>query len=162
MVPLGKSLRFEEDELEVLLESEYGHQGTFAILSLLYPGHDLRNEFHEDHVFPKSPFTRKELAARGISPEQIEECLVKVNWLPNLQLLEGPFNVQKSAKLPDEWIKGQFPDDVARNAYAAKHDLGALPADLVGFSAFFDARRARLAMRLRKLLDVSGPAASTL
>lgn len=161
MVPLGKALRFEEDELDALLESEYGHRGTFAILSLLYPGHDLRNEFHEDHVFPKSLFKRKQLAAAGLSAEQVEECLAQVNLLPNLQLLEGPFNVQKSAKLPHDWIKGQFPDEVARNAYAAKHDLGVIPGDLAGFGAFLDARRARLASRLRKLLNVGVPASST-
>lgn len=157
MVPLGKSLRFEEDELESLLESEYGHRGTFAILSLLYPGHDLRNEFHEDHVFPKSLFKRRSLSAAGLAPEQVESCMAQVNLLPNLQLLEGPFNVQKSAKLPHEWIKGQFPDEVARNAYAAKHDLGTIPADLVSFGTFFDARRARLAARLRKLLNMPLP-----
>lgn len=157
MVPLGKSLRFEEDELEALLESEYGHRGTFAILSLLYPGHDLRNEFHEDHVFPKSRFKRKQLAAAGLTPEQVEDSLWKVNLLPNLQLLEGPFNVQKSAKLPHDWMKDQFGDEVARNAYAAKHDLGTIPTDLSGFGTFFDARRTRLAMRLRKLLNVAAP-----
>jgi hypothetical protein len=37
----------------------------------------------------------------------------------------------------------------------------AIPGDLGGFTAFFDARRARLATRLRKLLNVSGPAVST-
>jgi len=161
MVPLGKSLRFEEDELESLLESEYGHRGTFAILSLLYPGHDLRNEFHEDHVFPKSLFKRKLLTAAGLTPEQVDAFLDQVNLLPNLQLLEGPFNLQKSAKLPHDWLMAQFPDDVARNAYAAKHDLGTIPADLASFGAFFDARRSRLATRLRKLLNVAGPGGNT-
>jgi hypothetical protein len=155
MVPLGKSLRFEEDELEALLESEYGHRSTFAILSLLYPGHDLRNEFHEDHVFPKSLFKKKQLAAAGLTPAQAEAFIDNANMLPNLQLLEGPFNVQKSAKLPHDWIKGQFPDDVARNAYAAKHDLGTIPTDVTGFGSFFDSRRARLAVRLHKLLNVA-------
>lgn len=157
MVPLGKSLRFEEDELEALLESEYGHRATFAILSLLYPGHDLRNEFHEDHVFPKSLFKRKQLAAAGLSAEQVEDFIAKVNLLPNLQLLEGHYNVQKSAKPPREWMKDQFSDDVARNAYAARHDLGDIPKTLAEFGTFFDARRGRLAARLRKLLNVPSP-----
>jgi hypothetical protein len=160
MVPLGKSLRFEEDELEALLDSEYGHRGTFPILSLLYPGHDLRNEFHEDHIFPKSVFKRKHLTAAGLSPEQVERYIEQINLLPNLQLLEGPFNVQKSAKMPHEWIKEQFPDKVSRNAYIAKHDLGTIPANLADFGAFFDGRRTRLATRLRKLLKVSSSAQS--
>jgi len=155
MVPLGKSLRFEEDELEALLESEYGHRGTFPILSLLYPGHDLRNEFHEDHVFPKSIFKRKQLAVAGLSPEQIDRYIEQVNLLPNLQLLEGPFNVQKSAKMPQEWIKEQFPKKIDRNAYISKHDLGTIPSTLADFGTFFDDRRTRLASRLRKLLNVT-------
>lgn len=159
MVPLGKSLRFEEDELESLLEAEYGHRGTFAILSLLYPGHDLRNEFHEDHIFPRALFTRRKLAAAGFEPEKVEELMGLVNLLPNLQLLEGPFNVQKSAKRPYDWINEQFPDATAKNAYAAKHDLGAIPPELTGFEEFFTARRERLAGRLRRLLGITSTSA---
>lgn len=154
MVPSGKSLRFEEDELEALLESEYARRGTFPILSLLYPGHDLRNEFHEDHIFPRAIFKRKTLAAAGLSDADIEKYLSQVNQLPNLQLLEGPYNLQKSAKAPDAWMAEQFPDVTARNAYAAKHDLGTVPQDVKEFGEFFAARRGRLAARLRKLLNV--------
>lgn len=154
MVPLGKSMRFEQDELDALLESEYGHRSTFAILSLLYPGNDLRNEFHEDHVVPKAILKKKGMVAAGLDPEQVEAVLEQVNMLPNLQLLEGSYNQQKSAKLPSDWLKEQFPDAVSRNAYVAKHDLGELPVDVTAFPAFFEARRGRLATRLRKLLGM--------
>jgi hypothetical protein len=154
MVPLGKSMRFEQDELDALLESEYGHRSTFAILSLLYPGNDLRNEFHEDHVVPKALLKKKGLVAAGLDPEQVEAVLEQVNMLPNLQLLEGAYNQQKSAKLPSDWLKEQFPDSVSRNAYVARHDLGELPADVTAFPRFFEARRVRLAKRLRKLLGM--------
>ncbi len=154
MSPLGKSLRFDDDEIDALVETEYGKRGTFAILSLLYPGHDLRNEFHEDHIFPKSHFRRAKLSAAGLSDPEIEIAKDHVNQLPNLQLLDGTANIQKSAKLPAAWIAEQFPDEVSRNAYAAKHDLGTIPNDLKGFATFFAARRARIVVRLRKLLEV--------
>ena len=49
----GKSLTFEEEEFEDLVESK---DRTFTLLSLLYPFVDLQNKkFHIDHVFPKSP-----------------------------------------------------------------------------------------------------------
>ncbi len=50
----GKSLTFEEEELEDLVESK---KRTFALLALLYPFVDLQNsKFHIDHVFPKRQF----------------------------------------------------------------------------------------------------------
>jgi hypothetical protein len=154
MSKLGKSLRIDEEELTALLESEYGHRGTFAILSLLYPGHDLRNEFHEDHVFPKSMFKRKQLLAAGVPSDDVDGIMERVNLLPNLQLLEGPYNVQKSAKPPHLWMAAQFPSMVDRNAYTSKHDLGEIPTNIKDFPEFFEARRGRLAERLRKLLNV--------
>jgi hypothetical protein len=39
----------------------------------------LRNELHEDHVFPKSVFERKQLAAAGLPPEQVERYIEQVN-----------------------------------------------------------------------------------
>ena len=49
----GKSLTFEEEEFEDLVESK---DRTFTLLSLLYPFVDLQNKkFHIDHVFQKSP-----------------------------------------------------------------------------------------------------------
>lgn len=159
MAKSGKSLRFDSDEIEGLLEAEYGKRGTFAILSLLYPGHDLRNEFHVDHVFPQAMFRKQKLMAAGLSDADIAIYQELRDQLPNLQLLEGTANVQKSAKPPAAWITDQFQDEVSRNAYIAKHDLGAIPPDVKGFGDFFAARRARVAARLRKLLDVKEPSA---
>ncbi|MCY4506784.1 MAG: hypothetical protein OXG35_07455 [Acidobacteria bacterium] len=51
----GKSLTFEEEEFEDLVESK---ERTFTLLALLYPFVDLQsNKFHIDHVFPKSRFS---------------------------------------------------------------------------------------------------------
>ena len=154
MAPQGKSLRFDDDEIDSLLETEYAKRNTFSIIALLYPGHDLRNEFHEDHIFHKSLFRRQRLAAAGLSDEEIEVAKGQVNQLPNLQLLEGIANIQKSAKLPVAWLEEVFADEVSRNAYVAKHDLGTLAQDMKGFSTFFAERRARIAARLKTLLDV--------
>lgn len=40
----------------------------------------------------------------------------------------------------------------AAREYAQHHDLGDVPADITGFNAFYEARRARLLSRLRRLL----------
>ena len=49
----GKSLTFEEEEFQDLVEAK---DRTFTLLALLYPFVNLRtSKFHIDHVFPKSP-----------------------------------------------------------------------------------------------------------
>jgi len=154
MTRQGKSLRFEEDEVQDLLESEYGDKKVVAILSLLYPGMDFRNEFHLDHVFPVSQFRQRVLAKAGIPEDEIAGLREKVNLLPNLQLLEGSINVSKSDMLPAQWAVRQFPDATARAAYFARHDLGDMPQSILGFDAFFSARRIRIVAKLRELLDV--------
>ena len=50
----GKGLRFDEEEIEDLVDVSCGDRRVFPLLSLLFPFHDLRNEFHVDHVFPRS------------------------------------------------------------------------------------------------------------
>lgn len=55
MAGLGKALRFEEAEIDELLELRYGRPRTFATLAALYPGLDMTKAFHVDHVFPREP-----------------------------------------------------------------------------------------------------------
>ena len=45
----------------MLRDVEYGDKRMFALLSLLFPFVDLRNQFHVDHVFPISGFTSARL-----------------------------------------------------------------------------------------------------
>jgi len=53
MAAVGKSLAFDNAEIDELLNLKYAGQGTFSVLSVLYPGLDLSKKFHEDHIFPK-------------------------------------------------------------------------------------------------------------
>ena len=97
MATAGKSLAFDNAEIDDLLNLKYGGQRTFSVLSVLYPGLDLGKKFHEDHVFPKSRFTKKKLTESGIPAERIDEYLGAVNLLPNLQLLAGTANIPQGA-----------------------------------------------------------------
>lgn len=155
MAPLGKSLRFDEEEIQNLLSLTFGDKRVFSLLSLLYPGMNFRNEFHVDHISPRSHFTRRRLAAAGIPEADIDGLITLRDRLPNLQLLEGPANLAKLDKLPAAWIREAYPDQGARDAYRYRHDLGDIPEDVTGFREFYEARRARLAERLRSLLGVS-------
>lgn len=156
MTRLGKSLRFEEDEVEDLAETPYGNRNVFPILSLLYPGVNVHNEFHEDHIFPKKWFTAARLRRAGVKEGLIDEFRAKVNGLPNLQLLEGPVNTQKSDRLPKEWVRSHYPDERARDMYVTCHDMHDLPEEIAGFLDFYEARRGRIATRVRELIGVGG------
>ena len=155
MTRLGKSLRFEEDEIQDLLGIKYQDKRTFPLLSLLYPGMNFRHEFHVDHIFPKSRFRRRQLATAGVDVLDIEDFITMSDELPNLQLMEGPINISKQDKMPLEWIERSYPDATARDAYRLRHDLGEIPNDIKDFRAFFEARRGRIGNKLRSILGVS-------
>ena len=152
MTQRGKSLTFEAEEIEELLHLEYGDKRTFLLLSLLFPFVDLRNQFHVDHVFPISRFTRAKLQKIGFDPEEAEEIQRMANGLPNLQLLEGPINNEKRARLPAEWIREHLPADEGRQNYVDKHLLRDLPEDIAAFRAFHEARRDALKPRIEEML----------
>jgi hypothetical protein len=154
----GRSLRFEEEEIEDLLDGTSGDRRTFPLLALLYPYFDLQTDFHIDHVFPKSLFTEARLRTAGIATDLAQRFRESVDRLPNLQLLAGSANQSKSAQLPKSWIDDTFPTPEAAEDYRARHDLGDVPEDLTEFLAFFDARRERMRVRLRELLG--GPVTS--
>jgi hypothetical protein len=153
MAAVGKSLRFDDAEIEELAELRFGSPRVFPVLATLYPGLDLTKAFHEDHIFPRSRFTRSKLAKAGIPAEKIEDYLDKVDGLANLQLLAGVPNTEKQAKLPADWLAGpHFPTEALRQTYIAENDLQDLPDELDGFLEFYEARRQRIQKRLRSLL----------
>ena len=97
MAAVGKSLRFDDAEIAELLDLRFGSPRVFPVLATLYPGLDLSKSFHEDHIFPRSRFTKSRLIKAGIAADKIDEYLAKVDVLPNLQLLAGLPNIEKQA-----------------------------------------------------------------
>lgn len=159
MAQQGKSLTFSEEEIQDLAETSYKNKRAFTSLALLFPGVDVRNVFHIDHIFPRSRFTRKRLAAAGIPSDRIEDYFQKVENLPNLQLLEGPINSEKLAQMPLEWARNRYGSDL--DHYLLTHDLQGLSESLDDFLTFYETRKARLAKRLSEILVGQGPATSS-
>lgn len=137
----GKSLIFTEEEIEDIADLQYGDRRVFLLLSLLFPFIDLANNFHVDHIFPRSKMYTAE--------EDID--YYEVNGLANLQLLEGAKNVEKQAMLPAEWLEQHFSNDMERSQYVQNHLLGQVPDDLDGFGEFYETRRERLKERIVEL-----------
>jgi hypothetical protein len=152
MAGLGKSLVFTREEINDLLDTQYASRRSFPLLSILYPSVEVRGQFHEDHVFPKSRFTARRLLEAGVQPDRVEGCLARFNRLPNLQLLDGPVNIAKLNAMPMEWARSTYPNEVQRLAYLALHDLDGLPENLDDFIDFYEARRSKISARLSELL----------
>ena len=152
MSSVGKGLSFDAAEVDELLNLKYAGQRTFSVLSVLYPGLDLGKKFHEDHIFPKSRFTKKKLIGAGVDADRVSDYLDAFNLLPNLQLLAGTANIEKQDALPGDWIAAAFPSEERRTTYLDENDLDGLPLDLADFLTFFEQRKSRARERLVKAL----------
>lgn len=147
-----RSLAFEESELENLANMRYGDRRMFALLSLLFPFVDLRNQFHIDHIFPRARFTERRLASAGVPREKIDDFIQRKDLLANLQLLQGAENNEKRATMPNEWLRQSYPEPTRRQEYLDRHLLEEVPDSITEFDAFYEARRERLKAKIKQLL----------
>lgn len=149
----GKSLSFTAEEIEDLADMRYGERDLFGLLTLLFPFVDTRNQFHIDHVFPRTVFHAQKLKTQGFAAEDIARLQDRKERLANLQLLQGPDNQSKSGHLPADWIAATFKKEDERKDYLSRHLLDGVMTDLKGFDAFYDARRKRLLERVTAVLN---------
>ena len=153
MAGRGRTLVFEPEEMDDLVDMQYGDRRLFALLSLLFVEFvDLRNHFHIDHIFPKSHFTRPRLMKAGVSEDEVDNFISYKDGLANLQLLGGQENNEKRAKMPADWLAAKYSDPKSRQNYEDCHMLGDVPDSIVDFGDFYETRRARLRERIEELL----------
>lgn len=98
--------RFNDAEIDRMLDFAYQGRYTNLVLSLLYPDRDWKDAvFHEDHIFPQSEFQVRALKNRGYDEPKVESYLSKYNVLPNLELLTDSENLSKNATPFNDWIR---------------------------------------------------------
>jgi hypothetical protein len=99
----NEPLFISSEDIDRMIDLNYGNTGTFAVLQLLYPNLNYKDSlFHIDHIYPKSKFT--------ISNKKLDKNYIgRQNELFNLQLLEGKENIEKRAKDPEDWINQRYP-----------------------------------------------------
>jgi len=147
------SLKFADDELGALLDSEYGKRNTFSVLAAAYPALNTQFKFHLDHIYPKAGFDRRKLKKVGYSDEDIEFFSEAFNLLPNLQLLEGVTNQSKLDTPFEDWIEPLKVDPAGWAIYKSQHMIPAMTGyAMADFRAFFNARRELLLNKLKKEL----------
>lgn len=148
----GRSLVFDDEEIEELVDMRYGNGLTRILLSLLFPFIDSRNHFHVDHIFPLARLTRARLRSADVPDDKIEEFYRLRNGLPNLQLLQGAVNQEKSAKMPPDWISETYPGLTERQGYVDSHILVEMPDSITDFEKFYQHRREVLKIKIKRLL----------
>ena len=125
MARRGRSLIFEDEEIEDLADMQYGKQAYLrTAFRCFFPFVDLRHHFHVDHVFPKTRFTPLRLRESNVPDDKINEFGQIKDGLANLQLLPGLENSEKSSTMPAEWLKETYSDPTNRQEYQDRHLLG--------------------------------------
>ncbi len=153
MASLGKSLVFDEGIIEGLVDMRYGDTGVVPLLSILYGHVHTGQAFHVDHIFPRAKLTPQRLRDEGYNESDLNEIVQLCrDGLANLQILEGGENIGKSDQLPLEWANQQFPPLDALAGYLARNDMDDVPETIIGFLAFYRARRERIVQRLLAVL----------
>ena len=152
MARRGRQLTFDEEEIEDLVDMRCGGRLTFALLSLLFPFVSINEQYHVDHIFPASRFTDRQLRCSGVSEEEISVFKKYKDGLPNLQLLRGALNIEKSDTMPAEWLTDTFPNKLTRQAYEDRHLLGCVPQSITEFETFYETRREQVKQRIGQLL----------
>ncbi|HMO81523.1 MAG TPA: DUF262 domain-containing protein [Pyrinomonadaceae bacterium] len=148
----NKSIVFTDDDISALFDHYYGSQYTFSTLAVFYPTLDFKNKFHVDHIFPKSLFKRKNLLNRGISEPDADVFMENVDYLANLQLLEGIPNMEKSNKEFKDWLEEAYPDKDARRAYMERNYIPDVDLSLENFGEFFEERTKLMTSRFAQLI----------
>lgn len=146
------TISFSDEEIETLLDSEWGQKYTFPTLSLLYPTLDYRNKFHIDHIFPRHLFTEKKLLKAGVPQEKVWDFIIRKDSLANLQLLEGLPNQEKSGKDFCEWINETYTDKAEKKDYFKKHYIPEVSLDIGNFLEFFETRENLIRAQLKQIL----------
>ncbi|WOA31650.1 DUF262 domain-containing protein [Alloalcanivorax xenomutans] len=156
----NKDLRFDEETLDKLLETQHGEGRCRALLHLLFPEMNVSEVFHIDHLHPRASFDKKLLNKASFLKD--DEHLMAfyrnpVHWnaIPNLHLLNHSQSLAKKDRPLKEWLSDQ-------NVHLTPSDLLIENEDLefTSFKAFYLARREALKQRLISRVYMSAPLAA--
>jgi len=138
---------FSETEVDKIFGINYKTKYSYLVLSLSYPDRDWKDKkYHEDHIFPKSKFTKAKLKARGYDDEKIEKYREYYNTILNLQLLTESENLEKYSEDFELWI------NTRDNNFKNRHMIPDIESyDFDYFLDFIDERRNLIKKKLESI-----------
>ena len=149
-----KSINFTQDDIDNILNYDYGSARTYCALTLLYPALNYSFKYHQDHIHPKSFFSKRNLQHRGIT--DIENYISKYNKLPNLQLLQTNLNLEKSNQEFKDWLQSVYPNPADQKTYLLQNHIDSdVSLDFEDFIDFFEKRKLKLKNLLQTTLNVT-------
>jgi len=152
----SKSIVFTEDDIDSLLDLQYGKPRTYCALSLLYKGLNYSYRYHQDHIHPQAMFNARKMRANGYTEELIEQYGELMNSLPNLQLLQVTENIEKSDQPFIDWLTKLYPIQSDRDSYLIQNSISTeTNLEFDNFLHFHKERKALLKNKLSDLLNVS-------
>ena len=150
----SKTIVFTNDDIENLLEHQYGKGETLTVLMLLYPSLDFNNKFHIDHMYPKSVFTKKSLIKKGVAEDKVQTYIDHVNDLSNLQLLAAIPNIEKQNQDFADWFANTHKTDSDKIQYRTIHYIPDMEYSYANFELFLSERRKNIKAQLESMLFV--------
>jgi hypothetical protein len=149
----NKSIQFTEDDIEeYLLKLRYGKSETLSTLMLLYPSLDFNNKFHEDHMYPKSKFTKSYLRQVGVPEGELDTYIDSVNNICNLQLLAAQTNEEKQNEDFDKWFENNNKTEMDKIQYRKINHLPDMPYTYSNYLKFMEKRKQLLKTALKEVL----------
>lgn len=151
---IKKDISVGDEFLEDLLCTQKDDKYAFSILALLYPHLDYKNNnFHKDHLHPKSIFTKKYIESLNIDKEVKEKYYIPCvyNGIYNLQMLDANENMSKNNKTLKEWVEEETKNK-DREKFLEEHLIPDVDLSIENFPEFIDKRKELLLNKLRKIL----------
>lgn len=145
----ARNYSFDDEFLNGLLEKQYESNDAFYVLQLLYPDLDYFNQdFHLDHMHPKTIFENNNKLVASIPTADIEFAADVKNWnsVSNLQLLNGEMNESKNNTPLAVWV--------AKNKIEKKKLFvdDSTSLEIKDFKNFIETRRKKLKSRLKEII----------
>ena len=149
---IEKSYRYgqniDDEFLNELMKYRKDSSEAFAVLSLLYPNLDTRNNFHKDHLHPKDSYKKYEKLMKDKNLEPFDFKIY--DSLANLQLLDANENDSKQDKSLQEWVDKNCGDD--KEKFLKDHLIPNVDLNLENFNEFYEKRKEILINKLKEIL----------
>ena len=150
-----KTMSFDADQIDNILDYRYGKQGTFTVLSLIYPWLKYDQHFHLDHIFPRSMFTEKTMEEKGIPGAEWHRWLDHKDDLGNLQLLQGLVNQNKSDQDFESWLRETHAVPADLQLYCKEHFIPEVELTFENYPVFLEARTQLIRNQIELILGIN-------
>ncbi len=150
-----KDITFDEEYIDKLLLTQKDDALAFSILAVLYPNLDYQNgDFHKDHIFADSLFTKKNLKGYGLTDDKLKYYLNPENYnsILNLQFLDSNENKSKQDTPLKDWVSNETKNKgISQKEFCERHLIPEI-FEFDNFQKFINKRKKKLKDILNKLV----------